>query len=143
MAQARRAKAARVSAPGTRRRGVTYDEVCELGLGLSGVEEGLSFGTPALKVQGRLLVRLKEDGETLVLRVDLQERERLLAADPRVFYVTDHYLNYPAVLVRLPAVRRTVMRQLLEYAWRFVAPERLVSGAAAAISRGRRPSRRR
>lgn len=98
-------------------RRITYDDVVELGLALTGVEESTSYGTPALKVQGKLMARLKEDGETLVVIIGFEERERLLAADPRVFFITDHYLNYPSVLVRLPLVRRDVLRRLLQGAW--------------------------
>jgi hypothetical protein len=45
----------------------------------------------------------------------------LLAAEPRVYYVTDHYLNYPSVLVRLPRIDRSSLRDLLEMAWSFVS----------------------
>jgi len=112
------------------KQGIRYADVVRLGRELPEVEESTSYGTPALKVRGKLLVRLKEDGKTLVLRVTFAERERLLAAAPDVFYLTDHYLNYPAVLVRLPLIEREFMRELLAEAWRFVAPPALVKSAA-------------
>ena len=98
-------------------RRVTYDAVREIGLALPGVEESTSYGTPALKVKGKLIARLKEDGETLVVIVGFEEREKLLDGDPQVFFLTDHYLNYPTVLVRLGKVRRAVLRQVLKQAW--------------------------
>lgn len=101
--------------------GVTYETAAKLALALPGVEAGLSWGTPGLKVKGRFLARLKEDGETLVLRIGLLEREKLMAKSPGVFYVTDHYLNYPAVLIRLPKIRKDVLGRLLKEAWRQVA----------------------
>ncbi len=52
----------------------------------------------------------------------------LPGVDPAAFYVTDHYANHPAVLVRLSKVRRDVLRAVLEKAWRRVAPKRLVAG---------------
>jgi len=116
----------RVPAHGRRARGVTYEAVRKIALALPGVEEGLCYGTPALRVKGKLLVRLKEDGETIVLRMDFPDREFLLQADPRVFFLTDHYVNSPALLVRLPAVRHAQLDELLERAWRFAAPRRLV-----------------
>ena len=115
-------------------RGVSYAQVVQLGRELPEVEESTSYGTPALKVRGKLLVRLKEDGKTLVLRATFEERERLLAAAPYVFYLTDHYLNYPAVLVRLPLIEREFMRELLAEAWRSVAPQKLVKGATKPAS---------
>ena len=99
---------------------MSFAEVVRLGRELPGVEESTSYGTPALKVRGKLLVRLKEDGKTLVLMTTFEDRERLLAAAPDVFFFTEHYRNYPSVLVRLPLVEREVLRELLAEAWRSV-----------------------
>lgn len=100
------------------RKALTFADVQQLAMRLPGVEEGSSYGTPALKVRGKLLVRLKEDNETIVLRVDFLEREHLVQSNPAAFYFTDHYRNYPAVLVRLAAVARQQLSQLIENAWR-------------------------
>lgn len=105
--------------------GVTFKEVSKLGRALPGVTESTSYGTPALKVNGKLLVRLKEDGETLVLRMDFVNRDLLLRAEPDLFFLTDHYLNYPSILLRLPRVTPARMEELLEDAWRLVSRERL------------------
>jgi len=80
--------------------------------------EGTSYGTPACKVKGKLFARLHQDGESLVVGVDFEERELLMAGAPEKFYITDHYLNYPWMLVRLSAVRRDEMRDLLIQSWR-------------------------
>jgi|SRR5262245_14551803 len=101
--------------------GVTYQIARELACGLPGVEDGLSYGTPSLKVRGKLLLRLREDGETLAVRVDYPMREALMQAEPETFFITDHYRNYPAVLVRLASVDRKRLHEVLEHAWRFVA----------------------
>ena len=116
-------------------RGVTFAIAARLALALPGVEIGTSWGTPSLKVKGRFLARLKEDGETLVLRIGIARREELLKRAPAVFYVTDHYLHYPAVLIRLPKVRRTVLGDLLREAWTAVAPESLIAGSKAVPAR--------
>jgi hypothetical protein len=105
--------------------------------GLPDVEEGTSYGTPALRVRGKFFARLKEDGTTLVLRTDFDSRDAMLRAQPAVFYLTDHYRDYPAVLVRLGAVRATQLRELLADSWRFVAPRRLVASLTAAPPRRR------
>jgi hypothetical protein len=101
-----------------RQSGVNYAGVVKLGLKLPGVEESTSYGTPALKVRKKLLVRLKEDGQTLVLRTTFEERERLLAAEPDVFFLTDHYVGAHYVLVRLPKVPAALLGELLAAAWR-------------------------
>jgi hypothetical protein len=106
--------------------GLSYDELRELARNLPAVEESTSYGTPALKVRGKLIARLKEDEQTLVLRTTFEDRARLLSADPEVFYLTDHYVNYPMILIRLPQIDRTFLRELLAEAWRLTAPARLV-----------------
>ncbi|HSE45436.1 MAG TPA: MmcQ/YjbR family DNA-binding protein [Gemmatimonadales bacterium] len=100
--------------------------------GLPEVEESTSYGTPALKVRGKFLTRLKEDGETIVLRVDFESRDAMMRVQPDVFYITDHYRDYPTVLVRLKAVNRAQLRELLADAWRLVAPRSLVAKKRAA-----------
>lgn len=118
---------------------VTYETVLELARALPDAKESTSYGTPALKVGGKLFVRLKEDGETIVLRTDAFERAHLLSTDPKVFFITDHYREYPWVLVRLSETTRTQLRELLEGAWRRVAPKRLIAEREAAESGKPRP----
>jgi hypothetical protein len=107
---------------------VTYETARQIALALPGAEEGTSYGTPACKVGGKLFARLHQDGESLVIKVDFEEREQLMQAEPEKFYITDHYLNYPWMLVRLSKVRRDQLSDLLLQSWRRVAPKRLVAG---------------
>jgi hypothetical protein len=95
--------------------------VRELALTFPGVVEGFSYGTPAFKVGKVLIARLHQDGESLVLKVDPRVRESLIQSAPETLYLTDHYLNYPYVLVRLPGVQPALLRDWLEQAWRLVA----------------------
>jgi hypothetical protein len=111
---------------------VTFETVREIALALPGVEEGTSYGTPAFRVRGKFFVRLWEDGETLVVKAGFDAREILLQTDPATFFTTDHYAGYPSVLVRLPVVAREVLENVLEEAWRYNAPKRLVAAHNAA-----------
>lgn len=117
-----------------RRAGVSYDRLCELASRLPGIESGTCYGTPALRVKGKFLLRLKEDAETVAIKVPMDDREVLLEADPRVFYITDHYRGYPAILLRLPEIDEDQLVDLLELAWRFVAPPRLRAAFDAAAA---------
>jgi hypothetical protein len=108
-------------------RPVTFETVRKIATALPGVQEGTSYGTPAFRVGAKFLARLWEDGETLVVRIGFDEREMLMQADPGTFYITDHYRNYPAILVRLAAVAPDRLRELLEEAWRQQAPKRLAA----------------
>jgi hypothetical protein len=103
---------------------INFDTVRKIGLALPGVEESTAYGSPALKVHGKLMAgiavnRSAEPG-SLVVRVDFDDRAELLAEDPDVYYVTDHYVGYNAVLVRLSRVNRDVLRDLLGMAHKFV-----------------------
>ncbi len=108
-------------------RGLSWSALCRLAKKLPGVEEGSSYGTPALRVRKKLLARLKEDGMTVALRVDVLERDLLLESDSKAFLLTDHYRPYPFVLVRLEHVPLDVVEELLEQAWRSEAPKRLIA----------------
>ncbi|MGZ3945116.1 MAG: MmcQ/YjbR family DNA-binding protein [Mucilaginibacter sp.] len=84
-------------------------------LTLPGVTEGISHGTPGFYVQKKILARLWENGEVLVVRTN--ERDKWIKTDPDTFFFTDHYRNYPTVLVNLERVEPTVLEQLLVEAW--------------------------
>jgi hypothetical protein len=119
-----------------------FEPVRRAAAGLPGVEEGTSYGTPALRVRGKFLCRVREDGDSLVLRVDLDSRDAMLKAQPRIFYITDHYRDYPAVLVRLSVIRPLQLRELLVDSWRYVAPKALVAKqSGGAPQRARRKGR--
>jgi hypothetical protein len=98
-----------------------FDEVRRIALKLDNVEEGTSYGTPAFKVGGELFVRMHQDGESLVVRTDFEQREELMAADPETYYITDHYLNYEWILIRLSRVQPDALRDLIRMAWRLAS----------------------
>jgi len=100
---------------------MTFAQLCKLAQSLGKVEEATSYGTPALKVSGQLLARLREDGDSLVIATTFEEREAMMADDPETYYITDHYRNYPWVLVRLSRVNAEAMRDLLGRAWKLAA----------------------
>ena len=100
--------------------------VRRLALALPGVEEGICFGTPAFYVRHKLMLRMWPDGETLVSRCPIDEREELIAENPDVFFVTDHYRNYTSILISLLAVNQKVLAQMIERAWRMQASRKAV-----------------
>ena len=92
-----------------------------------GVEVSRSYGTPAIKVKRKLLARLRSEAEGgLAIRCDFVEREMLLQAAPETFYITDHYADYPMVLINLETVRWDAMPDIVERAWRIAAAPRLI-----------------
>jgi hypothetical protein len=103
---------------------IDFDTVRKIARALPGVEESTAYGFPALKVRGKILAcvpanRSAEPGSVMV-RVDFEDRAELLAAAPDIYYITDHYADYNAVLVRLSCVSPEVLRDLLGMAYKFV-----------------------
>jgi hypothetical protein len=104
---------------------VTFDDVRKIALAWAEVEDGSSYGTPALKVRKKLLVRLREDGDSLVMPgVPPDEREMLVESQRQVFYFTDHYKDYPYVLIRLSKARGETVEPLLRRQWRALASKK-------------------
>jgi len=127
-----------------------WERLVELGRELPGVGEGTWYRTPGLHVGGKFFCRLKEDGRSVVFRLEsVEEQEFLVTAQPHVYFITDHYRGYAAVLARLEALRVAECRRRLESAWRLRAPKSLVrqrersrAGVSPAAP-ARHPARRR
>jgi hypothetical protein len=104
---------------------ITFDTVRRIGLDLPGVEEGTMYGTPALKLKGKLLTCIPShksaELNSLAIRVSFDERDDLLREAPDTYYVKDHYMNYPIVLVRMSRINVEQLRDLLNMSFRFVS----------------------
>jgi hypothetical protein len=109
---------------------VKFETVRKMALALDNVEEGSSYGTAGFKVRGVLFLRLKEDGDSLVVKMDFEQRDALIAEDPKTYYITDHYLNYEWVLVRLSRARPDALRDLIHGAWRLASTTKRRSSKA-------------
>jgi hypothetical protein len=109
------------------RKTIDFDAVRKLAVGLADVEDGTAYGSPALKVRGKLLaclaVHTSAERDSLVVRLGFDQRDVLVEADPDTYYLTPHYVDHPVVLVRLSLVRPDALRDLLRAAWQFVTKE--------------------
>jgi hypothetical protein len=103
---------------------IDFDAVRELARALTEVGESTIHGAPALKVRSKLLacpaIHRSAEPDTLAVRISLEQRAELMAARPDLYYVTDHYVNHPCVLVRLERIDRRSLRELLRMGWHFV-----------------------
>jgi len=116
---------------------MTPQEMEAVVMGFPGVEKGMSYGSPAFKVNGKFFTRLRRDDASMVLMdVSFDEREMLMEAEPKTFHFTAHYKDYPCVLARIDSLHPGSLRNFLERRWRKIAPKRLVKDwdAAAATS---------
>jgi hypothetical protein len=106
---------------------MTFDDIRKIALAWPEVEDGTSYGTAALKVRKKMLVRMKEDGDSLVMpSVSPDEREMLVETQPKLFYFTDHYRDYPMVLIRLSKAKRATVEPFLRRRWRELASKKAV-----------------
>ena len=94
-----------------------FDTIRKIGLALPGVEESVAWGTPVLKVHGKLFagiaIHSSAEPGSLMVRMAPEDRDELISAAPDVYYVTDHYAKHPVVLVRLARLQRDQLRDLL------------------------------
>jgi hypothetical protein len=110
-------------------RRITFDTVREIGDRLPDTEVGSAYGSPALKVNGRVYAAIAinkaaEPNSLVVYLTDFEQRKALLEEDPRTYYVKPHYEPYPVVLVRLAYVSRDALEDLLRGAHRVVSSKR-------------------
>jgi hypothetical protein len=102
-----------------------FDAVRAIGRTLPDVEETTSWGAPALKVRGKMFVcgatHKSAEPDTLVVRMDFSQRDALIEDDPDTYYLKEHYVGYPCVLVRLSKVHPDALRDLVVGAHRFVS----------------------
>jgi hypothetical protein len=115
---------------------ITFETVRRIGIALPGVEDATAYGMPALKIRGKLLATLPAnrsvEPNSIVVRVSREQRDELLATDPQVYYLTEHYEEYDYVLVRLPRIGSEALKGLLVMAHKYVTRR---SSSASSLKR--------
>jgi hypothetical protein len=107
---------------------VSEDDVRRAALALPETVEKPSYGSPGFRVRDRLFARIRPEGDSVVVWcADLSEKEGLLRSEPEKFFTTPHYDGHPSVLVKMAAVGREEMAEILADSWRLRAPARLVA----------------
>ena len=103
----------------------SFKAVESIGRTLPGVEVTTTWGQPTLKAHGKMFVCMAShksaEPNTLVVMMDFADRDALLEDDPETYYLKDHYLNYPCVLVRLSRVHADALRDLITGAYRYIS----------------------
>ena len=126
-----------------RRKGSPFDVVRKIAMELPDVEESTLHGAPSWKLRGKLLtcpaIHKSAEPNSLMVKIAPSQRDQLLCTKPDTYYVTDHYLGEPVVLVRLSEVDRTSLQALLKKAWFFVSERGNGSGRKAAKQKSSRP----
>ncbi|HEV2530890.1 MmcQ/YjbR family DNA-binding protein [Phenylobacterium sp.] len=116
---------------------MTPEEMEAIVMSFPGAEKGMSYGSPAYKVNGKFFTRLRRDDRSMVLmEVSFDEREMLMEAEPKTFHFTAHYKDYPCVLARIDTLHPGSFRNFLDRRWRKIAPKKWVKDRDAAQATG-------
>jgi hypothetical protein len=103
---------------------VTFDTVVKIARTLPDVEAATAYGSPSIKVKGTLMaciaVNKAAEPNSLMVRIDFDQRDAMIEEAPETYYLKDHYAPYPSVLVRLSQISEAELRDLLNASWRFV-----------------------
>ena|SRR5436190_7280166 len=103
------------------------EDLRSIALSLPEATERPMHGTPAFYVRTKFFTKLSHDGRTAVVHVDsLEEKEALLATEPRKLTTTPHYDGYRMVLVVLAKVTKAELREWVTDSWRLRAPKKLL-----------------
>jgi hypothetical protein len=95
-----------------------------IALSFPGAREEPHYGQPSYKIEKKFFIRLRGEDASIVWIVEsIDERDALIEMDPKTYFITDHYKNYPSVLVRIARLNETMLRKMLERRWRAIAPK--------------------
>lgn len=93
---------------------VKRNDAWKIALAIPGAYEKLWFHKPAVFCHDRFLAKVHEVEEAVVLQVGSMEmRAMMLEADPKLFYITDHYRSFPFVLMRLSVLTPKTLKEML------------------------------
>jgi hypothetical protein len=128
-------------------RGSRFKLVESIGRTLPDVEVTTTWGQPTLKVRGKMFVCIASHKsaapDTLVVMMDFAARDALIGEDPDTYYLKEHYVGYPCVLVRLARVHPDALRDLVIGAHRYVSAKSRKGSAARGAKGAARSSRMR
>jgi hypothetical protein len=112
---------------------VTRAQYKKIALSFPGGNEKPSYGKPSFFIDKKFFTRWRDEENSIVLVVDsIDERDMLLEADRKIFFITDHYRNYPSVLAYAAKLDTKTLRGMLERRWRKIAPKKLLAAVTTA-----------
>ncbi len=89
-------------------------EARKIMLAIPGTDERPWFHKPSVFIHDRFLAKVHDKEEAVTLQVGSMEmRDMMLEAEPRLFYITDHYRKFPFVLIRLSALTAKTLKDIL------------------------------
>lgn len=93
---------------------LTRAQARTLMLSIPGTDERPYFNKPATFIHDRFLAKVHDSEDAITLQVGSMEmRAMMLEAEPELFYIIDHYRNFPFVLARLSALTQKSLKEML------------------------------
>jgi hypothetical protein len=116
-------------------KGVTAAQLKKIALSFPEANETTSYGKPAFAVGKKFFTRLRAEDNSLVFIVDgMDQRDMMLELDPDTYHITEHYKDYPSVLVRMERISPDELHAMLERRWRKIAPKKLLKDSDASAT---------
>jgi len=106
---------------------VTESVIRKVALSFPLASEKPSYGKPSFFIAKKFFTRLRSEDDSIVWIVgSVDERDNLIELDPKTYFITEHYRDYPSVLVRIKRINEAMLRKMLERRWRTIAPKKLI-----------------
>jgi hypothetical protein len=106
---------------------ITKAQFKKVALSFPEAHEKPSYGSPAIFIAKKFFTRLRDQDDSIVWIVgSVDERDHMLEMDPKTYFITDHYKDYPAILVRTSRINQAMLKKMLERRWRAIAPKKLI-----------------
>jgi hypothetical protein len=111
---------------------ITRAQLKTIAMSFPGALEKLSYGKPSFFILKKFFTRLRSEDDSIVLIVDsIDERDMLLEADPKMYFITDHYRDYPSVLARRKEIDSKTLKAMLEHRWQKLYPKKMMKELGA------------
>ena len=102
-----------------------FEPIKNIALKFPGAEESISHEqTPSIKVNGKLMCRLHDDGEFVPIKIGFENRDFYLETYPEIFHLPDHYKNYPYICFWIPLNDKKLLEEIIEIAWKQLATKK-------------------
>lgn len=105
-----------------------FEQVRNIALQFPGAEDSVSHeGTPSIKVRGKLMCRLHDNGEFIPIRLNFEYHERYVGSYPEIFHIPEHYKGYPYICMWVNRCNDILLREVLELSWKALASKKQIA----------------
>jgi hypothetical protein len=105
-----------------------FEPIRQIALRFPGTEDDVSHeNTPSIKVRGKLMCRLHDNGEFIPIRLNFATRDEYLSRHPEIFLLPEHFKNYPYICMYIHRYDSRLLKEVLELSWRGLASKKQIA----------------